>query len=200
MTEPTFITLVSWIIAHGYALFFVASILEGPLVTAAAGVAASLGYFSLPIIILISIAGDLVADTLYYAIGYWGGRKFAERFGIYVGLTVERIKKLESLLHRHLGKTMVFFKLSPVIPVPGILLIGSARVPLRKFVKTSLIITVPKSILFAFIGFYSGKAYAYLSGTIVKAQYAVFISVLLIFALYFLYKWGSEYIVEKIKE
>ncbi len=200
MTEPTFITLVSWVIAHGYTLFFVASILEGPLVTAAAGVAASLGYFSLPIIILISIAGDLVADTLYYAIGYWGGRKFVERFGIYVGLTIERIKKFESLLHRHLGKTMVFFKLSPVIPVPGILLIGSSRAPLRKFVKTSLIITVPKSILFAFIGFYSGKAYAYLSGTIVKAQYAVFISVLLIFAVYFLYKWGSEYIVEKIKE
>ncbi len=200
MQDTTFVTLVSWVIAHGYALFFIAAVLEGPLVTAAAGVAASLGVFSLPIVILISIAGDLIADIVYYSIGYWGGRPFVARYGGIFKLTPERITKFESLIHRHLGKTLVFFKLSPVIPVPGILMVGTSRAPLKRFIKISLAITLPKSLLFAFLGFYSGKAYKYLSGSIVKAQYAVFIVTLLIFAVYFLYKWVTSYLANQIDD
>ncbi len=200
MQNTEFISLVSWIIAHGYLLFFLTAVLEGPLVTAAAGVAAALGYLSLPLVIVISIFGDLVADTVYYAIGYWGGKRFIVRYGSWFGLTPERVKKFESLLHRHLGKTLIFFKLSPIIPVPGILMVGTSRAPLDRFVKVSLAITLPKSLAFAFLGFFSGKAYAYLSGTIVSAQRAVFIITLLIFAVYFLYKWIAAQIAGKASE
>ncbi len=153
MQDITFVALVSWVIAHGYLLFLIAAILEGPLVTAAAGVAAALGMLSLPLVVLLSVAGDLIADVLYYSIGYWGGRPFIVRYGNYFKLTPERIKRFESLIHRHLGKTLVFFKLSPVIPVPGILMVGTSRAPLKRFRKISLAITLPKSLLFALLGF-----------------------------------------------
>ncbi|MCX6173152.1 MAG: hypothetical protein NTZ27_00145 [Ignavibacteriales bacterium] len=200
MQDTAFVTLVSWVIAHGYFILFIATLVEGPFVTAAAGVAAALGYFSLPLIILVSVAGDLVADVAIYAVGYFGGKPFVEQYGHYVGLTSVRMKKLEILLHKNLGKAMIFVKLTPAIPVAGLLMIGSMRAPLKRFAEISLLITFPKSILFALIGFYSGKAYTYLSGSIAIAQYLLFVGVLLIIAVYFINRWAVSYFVKKMNE
>ena len=188
MANSTFVTLVHWVIGHGYFLFFIATFLEGPLVTAAAGVAAALGYYSIVIIIILSVLGDLAADTVYYTIGYWSRKTLITRYGSYVGLTAERVKTLERLLHRHAGKAMIVIKLSPVIPVPGLIMIGSARVPLKKFIRSSLLITLPKSLLFAFIGFFAGRTYERLSGTIASAQDLLTLLAVVIFVTYVAYK------------
>ena len=188
MANQTFITLVHWVIGHGYFLFFIAAFLEGPLVTAAAGVAAALGYYSIVMIIMLSVLGDLTADIVYYTIGYWSRKTLITRYGTYVGLTQERIKTLEKLLQRHAGKAMIVIKLSPVIPVPGLIMIGSARASLKKFIRSSLLITLPKSLLFAFIGFYAGRAYERLSGTIASAQNLLAFIAVVIFVSYIAYK------------
>ena len=199
MTNSTFVTLVHWVIGHGYFLFFIAAFLEGPLVTAAAGVAAALGYYSIVIIIILSVLGDLAADTVYYTIGYWSRKTLITRYGSYVGLTAERIETLERLLHRHAGKAMIVIKLSPVIPVPGLIMIGSARVPLKKFIRTSLLITLPKSLLFAFIGFFAGRAYERLSGTIASAQDLLTLLAVVVVVTYVAYKKLTARIAAEIK-
>ena len=198
MANQTFVTLVHWVIGHGYFLFFIAAFLEGPLVTAAAGVAAALGYYSIVIIIILSVLGDLVADTVYYTIGYWSRKTLITRYGSYVGLTAERVKSLERLLHRHAGKAMIVIKLSPVIPVPGLIMIGSARVPLRKFIRSSLLITLPKSLLFAFMGFFAGRAYGRLSETIASAQTLLAFIAVVIFVTYVAYKKLTARIAQEI--
>ena len=200
MNGLAFTALVPWIIAHGYFIFFIVAFFEGPIITTAAGVGVALGYFSMPVIILLSIAGDLFADVAYYLAGYWGGRSFLNRYGRWVGLTSDRMIKLESLLNRHLGKTMIFVKLSPAVPVPGLLMIGSARAPIWKFIRISLLITLPKSLLFVLIGFYSGRAYAYLNNTVMHVQYLFFVLVVIVFSIYFLYKLVTNYIAEKMRE
>lgn len=187
VANPAFVSLVQWVIGKGYVLFFLVAVLEGPMVTAAAGVAAALGYYSLPIIIALSVLADLVADLVYYTIGYWGRRTLITRYGSYVGLTPERMAHLERLLHRHAGKTLVMVKLSPVIPVPGLIMIGSARIPLKKFIRIALLITLPKSLLFAFVGFSAGRAYERLSGIITSTQNLLAATTLLIFAIYLFY-------------
>ena len=198
-TTTTFVALVHWVITHGYFLFFIAAFLEGPLVTAAAGVAASLGYYSLPIIIVLSVMGDLVADTVYYTIGYWSRKTLITRYGSYVGLTHERMQSLEFMLHRHVGKSMIVIKLSPAIPVPGLIMIGSARVPLKKFVIIALLITLPKSLLFAFIGFYAGHAYARLSTVIASTQQLIAFLAIIIFFAYVAYQKITARIAKQIK-
>ena len=198
-TSTAFITLVQWVIGHGYFLFFLAAVLEGPLVTAAAGVAAALGYFNIALVIAISVMGDLVADTVYYAIGYSGGRKLAMRYGSYVGLTKERMNHLEKRLHHHAGKAMVFIKLSPLIPVPGLIMIGSVRVPLKKFIRLSLLITLPKSILFGLVGFYAGRAYVKLGAVIANTQNLIAFLTVVIFLAYYAYKKITARIAQEIK-
>ena len=198
MANQTFVTLVQWVIGHGYFLFFIAAFLEGPLVTAAAGVAAALGYYSIVVIIMLSVLADLSADTIYYTIGYWSRKTLITRYGAYVGLTQERIKTLESLLQRHTGKAMIVIKLSPVIPIPGLIMIGSARVSLKKFIRSSLLITLPKTLLFAFIGFSAGRAYERLSGTITSAQNLIAFIAVIIFISYVAYKKLTARIVEEM--
>ncbi len=188
MTNAAFITLVQWVISHGYFLFFISAFLEGPLVTAAAGVAAALGYYSIEAIIILSILADLMADTVYYAIGYWSRKALITRYGPYAGLTHERMKMLEGLLHRHGGKAMIVIKLSPVIPVPGLIMIGLMRMPLKRFVVTSLLITAPKSFLFGFIGFYAGRAYDHLGGVIASGQQLLTFIAVMVFVVYIAYK------------
>lgn len=200
MSNESFIALVSWVIAHGYFLFFLSAIIEGPLVTAAAGVAAALGYFSLPAIIMIAVAGDLIADVVAYSIGYFGGRPLAERYGHSVGLTAERIQKWERVIHAHLGKMIVFFKLSPIIPVPGLMLIGSLRADPRRFIKVSLLVSFPKAIFFALFGFFSGKAYQYLSGTIISVRNASFVIGFLVIVIYLIYRKVSGRLAREMEE
>ena len=199
MTNATFVTLVHWVIGHGYFLFFIAAFFEGPLVTAAAGVAAALGYYNIVIIIILSICADLAADIVYYTIGYWSRKALITRYGNYMGLTKERMESLERLLERHTGKALTVIKLSPVIPVPGLIMVGSLRIPLKKFIRISLLITLPKSLLFASIGLFSGRAYERLSGTIASAENLLAFIAVVIFISYIAYQKFTARIAEGIK-
>ncbi len=76
----TFSAATQWVLMHGYWVIFLAMLIEGPVVTAAAAFAVALGYFNLWAIFGLSLAGDLVADIIYYAIGYWGRITVVERF------------------------------------------------------------------------------------------------------------------------
>ena len=67
----SFASAFSWVIAHGYPLMFVAMLIEGPIVTAAATFAVVFGYFNISMIFVLSILGDIVADVIYYIIGYF---------------------------------------------------------------------------------------------------------------------------------
>lgn len=130
-----FSTALSWVIAGGYALMFIGMVVEGPIITAAAGFAAALGYFNPLIVFLLAIAGDLVADFVYYAIGYVSRATFVERYGHRVGLTKERMLRLETLIKKHPKKTMVAIKLSPLLPTPGLMMMGAVRMSLEQFTE-----------------------------------------------------------------
>ena len=188
MLVPTFTDLVPWIIAHGYFIFFFTALIEGPLVTTAAGVVAAFGYYNIVIIILIAIAGDLTADVIYYFIGYHSRILVIERYGHRFGITKERIEKIEKMVHKNFKKTMFIVKVSPIIPIPGLIAIGASRVSLRKFIEMSLLVTVPKSSLFALLGFYSGKAYAHLGSSITNGSYIIGGLILVIILVYFIYQ------------
>jgi len=160
MTNITdFENIFNWVIAHGYFFIFLVMCAEGPFVTAAAGFAAALGYFNPWLILLLSIAGDLVPDSIYYYIGYFGRLKFIENIGHRFGVTQARIDHLEELLKRHFGKTMIVLKLTPLLSAIGFVLVGYLRRSYPKFIKYCTVVTLPKSIIFLTIGFFFGHLY-----------------------------------------
>jgi membrane protein DedA with SNARE-associated domain len=155
-----FAFVAQWMILHGYAIMFVAMLVEGPIVTAAAAFMYTQGYFSLAAIFALSLLGDIVADIIYYIIGYWGRITVVERYGHWVGLSQSRLQRMEHLMHQHAGKTLLALKLTPFLPTPGLMLVGATRMPLMQFISTCLLIIIPKSLLFMIVGYYFGKGYS----------------------------------------
>jgi membrane protein DedA with SNARE-associated domain len=189
--------VLSWVIAHGYPLMFLAMCIEGPTVTAAATFAATFGYFNPFVVFTLSILGDVLPDLIYYAIGFWGRSSVAERFGKYFGLTEKRIKNLEQTIKTHGGKTVAILKYTPVLSTPGLILVGAMRMRFGRFMWFVFIVTLQKTLTFMALGYFFGRAYNV--GKYIKYGALVpFIIIILYFIFMFAYKKISERIVNKI--
>ena len=93
----------------------------------------------------------------------------------------------------------MIIKLSPAIPIPGLIMVGSARVPLKKFVRIALLITLPKSILFALVGFFAGRAYERFSGVIANAESLFTLIAFSIIVIYLAHQKFTARIAKEIK-
>lgn len=181
------LSIAHWAISHGYLFMFLAMCLEGPIVTAAAGFAASLGYFNPVYVLILAILGDLVPDTGYYLFGYVGRIALVERFENRLGLSRQRIGRLEELLKKHFSKTMITLKLTPVLAAPGFMIVGALRMPFKKFLKFCSYVTVPKALAFLFIGYYLGQVY-FVSKFLAYGNFLLFGIFLIIVGIYIAYR------------
>jgi membrane protein DedA with SNARE-associated domain len=189
-----------WIIANGYWILFLAILIEGPIMTAAGAFAAALGYMNAYFVFLLSVAGNLIPDIALYAIGYWGRKSLAEKYGHRVGLNERRIKYLENLLERHAGKALTIIKLLPILPTPGLILAGATRMPIKKYTFWSIVIIFPSSLFFLIIGYYFGAAYATVERYLHYGGYAIIGLIILFGMIYFFYKRISKKIAENIEK
>ncbi len=179
---------LAWLESVGYLLIFLAMIVEGPVVTAAAAFASALGYFNIFIVITLSLLGDLVGDFAYYFAGYFGRITFVEKYGHKVGLTPQRIERMERLIKKHPKKTLAAIKLAPILPAPGLMIIGATKMPVGKYTWMTLIVTLPKTLIFVVLGYYFGRAYDSLAHYIESGQYLILLGVVVVVAALFIYK------------
>lgn len=190
---------VAWVKSAGYVVMFLAMLVEGPIITAAAAFGAALGYFNIWIVLLLSILGDLVADLIYYAIGYFSRVTVIEKFGHRFGLSRERMKKLEKLLHTHPVKTLLFIKLAPVLPTPGLMIVGTMRMPLGKYTTLSSLIILPKVLLFIALGYYFGSAYDAIAHYAQIGEYFIIVAIAAVVGVYWAYQKGSTMISQRLQ-
>lgn len=149
----------NWVIANGYLFIFLAMCVEGPVTTAAAGLASALGYLDPWLVLIISILGDLVPDSIYYLIGYIGRLSIIKKIGYRLGLTESRILKMEELLKKHFVKTMIVLKFTPLVTVIGFMLVGYLKISFKRFMSLCSAVTIPKSIIFLALGYFFGQLY-----------------------------------------
>jgi membrane protein DedA with SNARE-associated domain len=156
---------------------FLAMVVEGPIITSAAAFAAALGYFNIFAIFLISIAGDLVGDYIYYGIGYFGRVQLVERYGHRVGLTAKRLKHMERLIKLHPKKTLAAIKLAPLLPAPGLMMIGASRMSVQRYTWLTFVVALPKTLLFMALGYYFGAAYDRFAAVFQNGEYFLLIAI-----------------------
>lgn len=195
----SFDAAAQWVRSAGYTMMFVAMLVEGPIITAAAAFGAALGYFNIWAVLALAFLGDFVADAAYYAIGYFSRASFIDRFGHRFGLSRERIKKLEKLLRTHPTKTLLFIKLAPVLPTPGLMIVGFVKMPLPKYITLSSLIIVPKVALFAIVGYYFGSAYDSIARYAQAGEYFIILAVAIVFGLWWIYQKGSAAISSRMQ-
>jgi membrane protein DedA with SNARE-associated domain len=138
-------------------------VIEGPIITIIAGFLSSLKVLNPIIVYIVVVAADITGDFIYYAIGRWGRESFINKWGKYIGLSAEKVKKLEVYFEKHTKKTLIFGKLSHAVGAPILVAAGIVKLPFWEFIWFNFWATLPKSFIFLMIGFYFGQAYVKLS-------------------------------------
>jgi len=194
----------NWLAQHGYALMFIAMLIEGPAVTAAGAFGAALGYFNVYTVFFLSVLGNLIPDVIFYIVGFFGRQHLLDRYAVqferYFGLTKERIARIESLLQNHAGKTLLAIKLMPFLATPGLIIAGATRMSIKKYTWLSIAIILPTSLFFLILGYYFGAAYTMISKYLKYSEYIVIGFLLLFIMVSYLYKKLEKNIAKKIEK
>jgi membrane protein DedA with SNARE-associated domain len=154
------------LVSHAYYALFILAVLEGPLLAIACGVLVGVGFLNPFFAYGILVFGDLVPDVAYYWIGRYGAtlprvRRFATR----TRLIRENFLSLETLWQQRLLQTLAAVKLAYGISPPFIVSAGLAAVPFRRFVLSSLAVSLVTLAVLMAIGFVSAKIYGFFDVT-----------------------------------
>lgn len=199
MVFSTFQEALSYVEVSSYFIIFILMIIEGPIVTSAAAFAASLGYLNILIVFILSLLGDLIGDLLHYGIGRFGRLAVIERYDYRFGLKKQTIKKLETNLKKHLGKTLFAVKFIPILTNIGLILAGALRIPLNRFLFYSFLITLPRTIFFTGLGFYFGRAVSTVLNYFKLGEYSILFVIIVSLIAYFIYKFVSNRMASQAK-
>jgi membrane protein DedA with SNARE-associated domain len=116
-----------------YILLAILVAVEGPVTTLAGAVAASTGYLD-PILVFFAAAfGNLIADILWYSLGYLGKIEWLLRYGGKLGIKEATLARLQTDVHDHIRKILFIAKLTLGFVVPTLIAAGLARVPMKRW-------------------------------------------------------------------
>lgn len=197
MTATTFSTILPWILSSGYLMIFIAITVGGPIFISAAAFAAALGHLNVYFIFNLAFFGGMAFNVILYFLGYISRTSMVERFGHLFGLSDERILKLERLLLKHTWKTMFIIKYSPIIPIPGFVIIGAAKLQFKKFFYILFFLSLTEAGIFTLIGYFFGRAYDSFAKYFYYGQYLMVVVVILFIAANYLLVRFSKKISEK---
>ncbi len=79
----------------------------GETVLVLGAVYAGAGRLNIVLVAMLGFCGAVLGDNIGFAIGHFGGRQLAERYGRYIFLTPERLDKATAFFDRHGGKIII---------------------------------------------------------------------------------------------
>ncbi len=175
------------LITYGYIILVPITIIEGPVATLIGGFLASLGYFNLVIVYIISFLGDIIGDLIYYAIGRWGTKRIISH-GKFLWIKIEHAKKLEGHFEKHAGKTLLFGKWTHSVGGAILLAAGMSKMSLKKFIVFNSIGSFPKVLVFLILGYYFGSAYQLINKYFEFASMGILMAIALVVVAYLFVK------------
>ena len=123
---------------YGYAIMLPLMIIEGPVATIIAATLASLGAFNAYVVLVFSIAGDVIGDIIWYSLGYKYGLGFVRRVGKYFGITETLVLRMEKYFTHHGGKTIFAVKSTTGLCWATFTAAGIAKMNFKKFIIYSI--------------------------------------------------------------
>lgn len=148
---------------YRYFLLFPIAVVEGPIVTIIAGFLSSTGIMNFYIAYFVVAVGDLVGDSIIYYFGHRSGRNGVPRWLHVFGITEPRVATLKERFIANPKKIFSFGKVAHGVGSAVIFASGITQYPYRKFILYNIPLTLIKSGILIFIGFYFGKAYEHIN-------------------------------------
>lgn len=131
-------------------------IIEGPVATLIAALLASLGAFNVFMVLIFSIAGDIIGDVVLYGLGYKYGLGFVRHIGKYAGITEKLVLRMEKYFEKHGGKTIFAVKSTTGLCWAAFTAAGIVKMDFKKFIKYSLLGGIVWSGFLVAMGYFYG--------------------------------------------
>lgn len=115
------------------------------------------GIFTYTLACVVGVAAGLVGSLLSYAIGYYGGRPFLQKYKHLFFLSQSKLSSADDWFARYGGIAVLTGRLLPGIRTFISLPAGMARYPLKPFIWYTVIGTIPWTMLLVWLGFQLGE-------------------------------------------
>ena len=128
--------------------------IEGPVAILVAAGASSVGLLNPLYVFIAATMGDLIADGLWYALGYYGKIDWVLRRRRWFGVDPSRVDALKTVIDRHFVKIIIFAKISNGMIVPVLIATGVARVAWRRWFPLLLVANLLNGLVMVLLGYY----------------------------------------------
>ncbi len=156
------------------------------------GLAASQGTLNIWFVILAGTLGNVVGSLISYAIGYYGGRPFIDRYGKYIFFKHEDMDKAEIWFSKYGDGAVFISRILPVVRTFISLPAGIARMRLSTFITYTFIGSFLWCTLWGYVGLILGNNWESLHKQVRWLDYLV-AAAILAFIIY----WVAKKIKEK---
>jgi len=157
-----------WLLQYKYFALFPLAVFEGPIITIIAGFFSSLGYINFFGAYFVIVAGDIAGDVLHYAVGRYGGRKFIDKWGRFIGVGEREVESLEKQFEKRGSKLLFIGKMSHGVGGAFLVAAGIIKMPFDKFIFSNFLATLLKSLILLVVGYYFGQAFVTINSYLEK--------------------------------
>lgn len=140
-----------------YFLLAILVMFEGPIATLVGAAAAASGLMKPVGVFLSASAGNLIADCLWFGLGYLGKTEWLVRYGKWLGVKQEQVTRLEKDVFNHAPKLLFLAKLTLGFSVPTLIATGLARVPLKRWFGFLILAETLWTGTLVILGYYFGR-------------------------------------------
>lgn len=128
----------------------------------AAAFYAGLGQLNIFLVILVGFIGAVMGDNVGFAIGEYGGHPLVERFGRYVFLTPQRIRKAEEFFNNHGGKVVTGARFVEGLRQANGIIAGLSEMRWPKFITFNALGAAAWVTFWSMVGYYSSHIQTFL--------------------------------------
>lgn len=174
--------------------------LPGDTLLFGAGLYASQGKLSLPLLIITVIVSAIIGDNVGYSIGQRGGRRlFRKKDGLF--FRHEYIQHAETFYEKHGGKTIILARFIPLIRTFAPVVAGIGNMSRQRFLAFNIIGAIIWGTTMPLLGYWVGSRIPHLDKYIELVMIGiVFLSIFLALFHLFKTKESRKLLVQKIKQ
>jgi membrane protein DedA with SNARE-associated domain len=118
---------------------------------------AGAGRLNIVLVALLGFGGAVLGDNIGFAIGHFGGRRLAERYGRYVFLTPERLDKATAFFDSHGGKVITIARFIEGLRQANGIIAGTTGMHWRRFLIFNAIGAALWVVVWTSVGYFSGS-------------------------------------------
>lgn len=176
--------VIALFLQYKYPALVALSFVEGPYIMMLSGLLLKLGVVTLiPVYIALSI-GDLLADTVWYYVGYHFGNRFVHRFGKFFDINHEGIESAKELFSKHRKKILLGSKVTAGfgLSLATLITAGIVKAPFWEYLALNFFGQFVWTAVMLSVGYFFGNLYIVIDNVLGK----IFIVGIALLVLYLL--------------